>query len=88
MVGKDSTNPNPVHVETPEVKNVRHNIKKLLVVDDVGSIRKLLPAKLKRLAPEAVNPKRTLEPKPGPDQFCLFTVFHPRPLVFCPNPKP
>jgi len=53
VVGKDSTN--PVLVETPEVKNVRHNIKKLLVVDDVGSIRKLLPAKLKRLAPEAVG---------------------------------
>jgi hypothetical protein len=42
-------------VETPEVRNVRHNIKKILVVDDVGSIRKLLPAKLKRLAPDTVN---------------------------------
>ena len=41
---------------TAEVLAFRARVLKTLVVDDVGSIRKLLPARLKRINPEMVRP--------------------------------
>lgn len=38
--------------DIPELPELRNRVSRALVIDDVGSIRKLLPARLRRLAPD------------------------------------